>query len=201
MLIKYFLLILNLFFAFTLLAQNNQFISSFDGDLPQNQPAVNFIMQQPGTVSVKFINLNLNILNTYDDFHLSYDNKNYTVNYDRLEQRGYNNYSWFGRNTDGSGYIIISVLGNDVQGIIRIGIETYRIFTTNNNAKVVVKIDQSEYPQEACFIQDPAVNKQLNPSDKVTTEKPNALRRALATGCNMRALIMYTEAAEDGIKG
>jgi len=39
-------------------------------------------MQQPGTASVKFINLNLDILNDFDDFQLSYDNKNYTVNYD-----------------------------------------------------------------------------------------------------------------------
>jgi len=54
----------------------------------------------------------------------------------------------------------------------------------------VVKIDQSEYPQEACFIQNPSQNKPLNPPGNANSEKPNALRTALATGCNMRALIM-----------
>jgi len=194
------LLGLSLFLALALSAQNNQLISPNIGeDLPQNQPAINFLLQQPGNASVKFIDLRLDILNDFNNFQLTYNNKDYEVSYNKQEIRGPQNYSWVGDNTEGDGYIIISVLGDDIQAIIRKGIESYKILTTGTGAQVIVEIDQSEYPLEDCFFDDQPENKQA-PAGLNTQNYPTN-KTALEVGCPQTAIILYTPDAATGIKG
>ncbi len=202
MMYKLNLLTFTLFLALVLSAQNNQLISPTIGeDLPQNQPAVNFLMQQQGNASVKFIELNLNILNNFNNFQLTYDDKNYNVTYSELEIRGPQNYSWIGDNTEDDGYIIISVLGNDVQAIIRKGNESYKILTTGTGAQVIVEIDQSQYPLEDCFFDDQTENKQTQAPTNLNTQNYPANKTALEVGCPQTAVILYTPNAATGIKG
>jgi len=169
-----------------------QLISPFLGDITQNQPATEALMQQPETINVKYVDLNLSLINNSSNLQLTFDDQNYIVNNDSIVIRGPQNYSWFGTNINNDGYIIITVLGNDVQGIIRKGLETYELLTTSmNERKVVVKIDQSQYPEEYCVFENTNVN------DKAATiSETNYLKEALDTGCPIRALVMYTAAAE-----
>ncbi len=191
-----------LFLTLALSAQNNQLINTtIGGDLPQNQPAVNFLMQQRGNASVEFIDLRLNILNDFNNFQLTFDNKNYNVTYTELEYRGPQNYSWIGDNNEGDGYIIISVLGDDVQAIIRKGTESYRILTTASGAQVVVEIDQSQYPLENCFLDNQLQNTQLKQPVAPTAQNYSENKTALEVGCPQRAVILYTPDAAIGIKG
>lgn len=186
---------LNLLLLFTLcitvsLFAQNQLISPFLGDVAPNQSATTFLMQKPETVSVKYINLNLNTLKNSNTLQLTFDDQNYSVTNDRIVERGLQNYSWFGTNINGYGYIIISVLGDDVQGIIRKDSESYQIFTTaTNNRKVVVKIDQNQFPAENC------IDNVTNPNPIIN---PNPTSNV---GCPIRALIMYTPAAESDLSG
>lgn len=197
MMFKLNLLVFNLFITISLLAQN-QLIQPFLGDISQNQATTNYLMQQPSTLSVEYIELDLNLLNASNNLQLTFDNQNYTVSNDSIAIRGPQNYSWFGSNVNSFGYIIITVSGNIVQGIIRKGIESYKIVTSAANFRpAVVKIDQSQYPQEYCIF--PNVNKQnINNNQNVET---NYLKEALDTGCPLRALIMYTPGAEAGLTG
>jgi len=153
-------------------------------------------MQQPSNISVEYIELDLDLLNTANNLQLTFDNKNYTVSNDSIAIRTPQSYSWFGRNVNGFGYIIITVSENNVQGIIRNGIESYKIVTSSANLRpAVVKIDQSQYPQEYCVF--PNANKQNLENNQ--NAETNFLKEALDTGCPLRALIMYTPAAETGI--
>jgi len=193
MFVKHNLIFLSLLITLSLTAQN-QLISPFLGDIIQNQATTNHLMQKPTTLNINYINLDLSILNNVNNLQLTFDNQNYTVSNDSILQRGHQNFSWFGSNTNGDGYIIISVLGNDVQGVIRKGIDSYRIVTSAANLrKVIVKIDQSQYPQELCTF--PKVNKQQSYNVDQNADK-GYLKKALDTGCPLRALIMYTPAAE-----
>jgi len=186
------LLLLTLFITVNLSAQN-QLISPFLGDITANQPASNFLMQQPETISIEYIDLNLSILNSTTNVQLTFDDQNYTVNNDSIVVRDTQDYSWFGTNANGDGYIIISVLGNDVQGIIRKGLETYELLTTSmNQRKVITKIEQGAFPEEYCVF-DTEIEEEpfggLYPNS-------STLKKALDTGCPIRALIMFTPAAE-----
>ena len=191
------LLLLTLFITVNLSAQN-QLISPFLGDITANQPASNFLMQQPETISIEYIDLNLSILNSTTNVQLTFDDQNYTVNNDSIVVRDTQDYSWFGTNANGDGYIIISVLGNDVQGIIRKGLETYELLTTSmNQRKVITKIEQSAFPEEYCVF-DTEIEEEpfggLYPNS-------STLKKALNTGCPIRALIMFTPAAEADLTG
>jgi len=184
MLVKNNLILLSLLITLSVTAQN-QLITPFLGDVSQNQAATTFLQQKPETVSVKYINLDLNTLMNANTLQLTFDNQNYSVTNDSIVQRGPQNYSWLGTNINGFGYIIISVLGDDVQGIIRKDSESYQIFTTANNQQVVVKIDQSQFPPENCF-------DNLNTPNPITNPGTGG---GANVGCPIRALIMYTPAA------
>lgn len=201
MMFKLNLLTLTLFLTLAISAQNDQLINTtIGGDLPQNQPAVNFLMQQRGNESVEFIDLRLNILNDFNNFQLTFDNKNYNVTYTELEYRGPKNYSWIGDNTEGDGYIIVNVLGDDVQAIIRKGTESYRILTTSTGAQVLIEIDQSQYPLEDCEVANPPQNQQAKlPAE--TKPQNKAYKTTLDVGCPQTAIILYTPDAAIGIKG
>ncbi len=198
MMFKLSLLSLNFFITISLLAQN-QLISPFSGDVLPNQAATSFLQQKSETVSVNYINLDLNIINSSSNLQLTFDDKNYTVKNDSIASRGYKNYSWFGTNIDNDGYIVVSVLGDDVQGTLRKGNEIYQILTTTTNLrKVVVKIDQSKYPLEYCIFSN--TNKQ-EPTQSTIINNTDYLKTALDTGCPIRSLIMYTPAAEADLVG
>ncbi len=197
---KLYLLLLNLSITISLFAQN-QLISPFLGDVTPNQPATNYLMQQPETADVEYVNLNLNTLNNATNLQLKFDNLNYTVTNDSIALQGPQNYTWFGTNTTGDGYIIISVLGDDVQGIIRKGLETYELLTTAaSQRKVIVKIDQSQYQQELCEFDSAIIDKTQENNGEELTNK-SILKKALDTGCPIRVLVMYTPAAEADITG
>lgn len=197
MLVKNNLILFSLLITLSLSAQN-QLISPFVGDITQNQASTNFLMAQPTTNNVNYINLDLSILNNLNNLQLTFQSENYTVTNNGIKQRGYQNYSWFGTNTSGDGYIILSVLGNDVQGIIRKGIETYNIYTAANGAKAIVQYDQSQNPIEYCVFDNTPVPK-TNTTNHNTLQ--NTLKTAADVGCPLRGLILYTPAAAMGMSG
>ena len=183
------LMLFSLLITLSISAQN-ELISPFLSHISQNQAATTFLLQKPETVSVKYINLDLNTLQNANTLQLTFDDQNYSVTNDSIVERGPQNYSWFGSNINGFGYIIISILGDEVQGIIRKDGESYQIFTTaTNNQQVVVKIDQSQFPAENCID---------NVHNPIPITNPST---GANVGCPIRALIMYTPAAESDLSG
>ncbi len=195
------LLFLSLFISLNLTAQT-ELIVPIQPDFYENIEATNFIFAKPTTIWSHYIDIELNDLNTTDVFNLRFHNEDYNVVFESKEERAPNNYSWFGTNTDGDGSIIITVLNGDEQGILTKGSEIYRILTTAKGYQAIVHIDQSQYPPEACFTEGPLVpDVQKNASDQSHHKETNHIQQALANGCKINGLVMYTPAAEAAMKG
>ncbi len=202
MMFKINFLLLNLLFALKAFSQNNQLISIIQPDIYDNLEATNYLFAQPTTIHMHYIDLDLNILDDFNTFQLQFHNQNYEVNFKRKDDRGPKNFSWFGNNTDGNGSIIINVLGDDIQGIIRKGNNIYRILTTRKGSTAIVHIDQSKYPPESCFTTGALQpGPQKTSTNESTQKETNHIQQALANGCKITGLVMFTPAAEIAMKG
>jgi peptidyl-Asp metalloendopeptidase len=158
--------------------------------------------------SVEFIQFDFNKLKIGDSLILEFGDKNYMVIEEKLIIRNVNNFSWFGRNSENEGNIIISVLNDDIQGIITNGIEIYKIETISHKEYAIIKIDQSEL-QEKCY----KLSNLGNTVKSISTTIPNLdliqetnienlqpLFKSVTTyECKIRILVMYTPAAEASV--
>lgn len=61
--------------------------------------------------------INLEKILEYEQFSLQFKENNISISKERIDVRGINNYVFVGRNNEGS-HILISVLGDDIQGVI-----------------------------------------------------------------------------------
>jgi len=201
MVLKHSLTLLSVIITLNLTAQT-ELIVPIQPDFYENMEATNFIFSKPTTIWSHYIDVELDDLNTTDVFNLRFHNEDYNVSFDRKEIRSANNYSWFGTNTDGDGSIIITVLNGDEQAILTKGSEIYRILTTAKGYQAIVHIDQSQYPPEACFTDGhliPGVQK--NTPNQGHQKQTNHIQQALASGCTINGLVLYTPAAEAAMKG
>lgn len=127
-----------------------------------------------------------------------------TVFKDKLEVRGQKNFSWFGSSEDKMTSVILTVLGDDIQGVITQNTEVYRIETVEDNY-YITKIDQSRYPKEECFkVEHGKVdnNNSFFSSDGHTEHGLTPLYKKISGEpftCRLRLLVMYTPAARDAV--
>lgn len=199
--VKHNLLLLSLCITLNLAAQT-ELIVPVASEPGLNAEADAYLLAQPTTIWVNYVAFQLDEINTTDTFNVSFHAEDYNITFDRKEERGLNNYSWFGTNVDGDGSIIISVLGSDEQGILTKGNEIYRILTTANKITAVVHIDQSKYPAETCFTSGALIpGNQKNATNHSQQKEANHIKQALENGCKIRGLLLYTPAAEASIKG
>ena len=123
----------------------------------------------------------------------------------RVDERGSKSFSWFGKNADNSASIILTVLDDDIQGIITKLSSIYRIETIDGQY-IVTKINQSLYPHESCSNDakesmnnpDNSVPKNVQPEDEFQKSSKRSSYPLQTPGnfiCKLRILIMYTGAA------
>lgn len=157
--------------------------------------------------SSDFIEINLNKLKNYNTLSMQFDEKNYTVGKEQIKIRGVNNFSWFAKNHSDDGNIILSVLNNDIQGLITKGNELYRISTASSGEYILTKIDQSIYPEDMSPI---VAQERINRSnsvqeddfnDKAIEKNSNAavLKSTAVHDCKVRVLVTYTPAAKKAV--
>ncbi len=188
--------------------QNNNLIYPKSTDKSSKIIANDVIQVSPVIKSADFIEIELGKLKDYDLLSLQFDDKKYSVQKDKIKIRGINNFSFFAKNENGDGNIILSVLNNDIQGIITQGHDLYRITTAQNGEYVLTNIDQSKYPEEKChniLEQDAKSNKKSENSYdsddeiKSTIDNTTMLKSAAVYECKIRVLVMYTPAAESAV--
>jgi len=201
MFIKHNLFFLSLFITLSLAAQT-ELIVPVASEPGLNAEADAYLLAQPTTIWVNYVAFQLDEINTTDTFNVRFHAEDYNITFDRKEERGLNNYSWFGTSIDRDGSIIISVLGSDDQGIFTKGNEIYRLLTTANKITAIVHIDQSKYPAEACFTSGALIpGNQKNANNHSQQKEANHIKKALENGCNIKGLVLYTPAAEASMKG
>ncbi|MBO7047268.1 MAG: hypothetical protein J6W38_13140, partial [Prevotella sp.] len=97
--------------------------------------------------SVDFVGINLDKILEYDDFLLQFGERSIPIRKERIDARGINNYVFVGSNNRGS-RVLISVLDNDIQGVIETEGEVYTIETIEKQYALIT-VDYSKL-REAC---------------------------------------------------
>jgi len=144
---------------------------------------------------------------------ISFFNHQVQLKKERIEKRGTNNFSWFGSDEEKINQAILTVDGSDIQGIVTINNEIFRIETIDNQF-VITKIDQSKYPPEACIKNQnlPIEQRDSIPNYRKNTDDNNPIKdkKLYKTypeqefwnyQCKLRILVLYTTAAKNAKSG
>lgn len=154
--------------------------------------------------SVDFVDINLDKLLEYEDFILQLGERNISIKKERIDARGINNFVFVGSDKEGN-HMLISVLGNDIQGVIETGDEVFTIETVGNKQYALISVDYSKMREACDNLQDgndPVENDNENKSSRKSDilKEDNKivypiLESASANGCKIRVLVLYTPSA------
>ena len=149
------------------------------------------------------VHINLNALEQADSLQLSFDKKKIWVKMDQFTIRDDNDLSYSANSSEKISGIVMSVLDNDIQGVIYDGDDVYEVITSSPGEYAVVKIDPSQYPEGDCFIEaeDSGTLKStgLEPQkmNDMSSQSNFSLQQTPGNfECKIRVLALYTPAAE-----
>jgi hypothetical protein len=140
-----------------------------------------------------------------EEFLLQFGGRNLYVRKERIDARGVNDYVFIGGNNEGS-RVVISVLDNDIQGVIETDEEVFTIETVGKKQYALVTVDYSML-REACdglwdeteHLDNGDLNSHDNDpglkSDDYIKTSP-ILRSVSANDCKIRVLVLYTPNAQ-----
>jgi len=141
-----------------------------------------------------------------EQFVLQFGEKNIPINKVRLNARGINNFSFVGKDNKGS-QIVMSVLDDDIQGVIETLDGVFSIETLGKNDYAVIKIDQSKLREGCCG----DIQEDINHSDikndnnhDLKNEDDNLsispiFRSSTTYDCKIRVLVLYTPNAQSSV--
>lgn len=162
----------------------------------------NEILQKCVTyTSVDFVEIYLDKILRFEEFSLQFGERNISIRKERIDARGINNYVFVGSNNEGC-RVLISVLDDDIQGVIETYEDVFTIETIGKQQYALITVDYSLL-REACddlheerersSFDD--VNRLYHDSDikrdDDTISSP-ILRSAAAYDCKIRVLVLYT---------
>jgi hypothetical protein len=161
---------------------------------------------QTGTafVSVDFVGINLEKVLSGEQFTLQFGEKNLSIVKKQVSVRGINNFLFVGNNNKGD-RVIMSVLDNDVQGVIETAGAIFSIKTIGESEYVVVKVDQSKLREKCENIPDMSNhlkndgngNRELNGDIDINNRDVSPIPETRATpDCKIRILVLYTSNAQ-----
>ena len=160
------------------------------------------ILQRNRTyTSVDFVDVNLNKILECEDFLLQLGERVISIKKERIDTRGVNNYVFVGSNTEGC-RVLISVLDDDIQGVIEVGNDVFTIKTVGKRQYALISVDYSLL-REAC--DDLPEGNKLMSFDDVSQQvrdleiehgenisSSSILRAAAPYYCKIRVLVLYT---------
>ncbi|GHV36511.1 hypothetical protein FACS1894178_7830 [Bacteroidia bacterium] len=158
--------------------------------------------------SVDFVEINLDKILDYEQFSLQLGGKNISIKKERIDVRNVNNYVFIGSNNEGS-RVLISVLDDDIQGVIEMEGEVFTIETVGKQEYAIIKVDYSKL-REACenlheenkhssFDDENSHNHDTDiENDDEATISP-ILKSATAYDCKIRVLVLYTPNAQSSV--
>ena len=92
--------------------------------------------------SVDFVNINLDKILEYEDFSLQLGERNIPIRKERIDARGVNSYVFVGSNNEGC-RVLISVLDDDIQGVIETKEDVFTIETVGKQQYALITVDYS----------------------------------------------------------
>ena len=164
------------------------------------------LLRNASYTSVDFVDINLDIIQKYEEFTLQLGNRKIPIRKDRIDARGINNYAFIGSNKEGC-RVLFSVLDNDIQGVIETDGEVFTIQTVGKQQYALITVDYSLL-KEAC--DDLHVDNSRSSFGDDNSQKSDAdigqedclslspiLRAASAYNCKIRVLVLYTPNAQN----
>lgn len=155
--------------------------------------------------SVNFVEINLDKILEYEYFSLQLGERNIPIRKERIDARGVNSYVFVGSNNEGC-RVLISVLDNDIQGVIEIEEEVYTIKTIGEQQYALMTLDYSLL-RESCDDLHEEIDRssfddanRLNHDSDIKSDNDimssPILRAATAYDCKIRVLVLYTPNAQ-----
>ena len=189
-----------IYFMVILLSHNvaAQFLIKPDNSRNLSNKTIEILNSRLAVVDYQPIKVNLDELNE-DTNILSFFDITMRVRQQELEVRGFKNFSWFGKGDNILNSVILSVKGEDIQGIITFQTRTFRIETIEGQY-FLTEINQNEYPREACFLENvDKTNMGLNRRESNTFNSPKSNYKISGEPftCRLRILVLYTPAARE----
>ena len=183
-----------------LYGQDNILISS--KQVTKSAEKINEILWRNETyTSVIFVDINLDKILEYKDFLLQLGDREIPIKKERIDARGINNYVFVGSNVEGW-QVLISVLNDDIQGVIETGQEVYTIETVGEHQYALITVDYSLL-REGCDdlygenelssfddVNNPNYDSDFESDDDIKSSP--ILRAAAAYDCKIRVLVLYT---------
>ncbi|MDR3013002.1 MAG: zinc-dependent metalloprotease [Chitinispirillales bacterium] len=172
-------------FSFTFAhGQDNRLIYSETG-LRTTERVAEVLQRNRAYMSVDFVRIDLEKIRSFEQFTLQFEERNILINKERIDVRGANSFWFVGGNNEGN-RIYLSILDNDVQGVIETPTGIFSVVTTGNDEYAIVKVDQSKFREaEPLSIDFEDVFDHEN--ENITTS--STLR---AHDCKIRVLVLYT---------
>lgn len=194
--------ILALFASFVYGQENKLILSKYESKSSEKSSGI--LQKSEAFTSVDFVNINLGKIPAYEEFTLDFLGKNISVNKERIDARDVNNFCFVGKDNEGS-QIVMSVLDNDIQGVIETSDGIFSIVTLGENDYAVIKIDQSKFREGCCDMQQETEysstkmrEQNLDVENNITTSSP--ISEASATyECKIRVLVLFTPGAQSAV--
>ena len=184
-----------------LYGQDNILINSIQ--ISNSAERTNEILSRNQTyTSVDFVEINMDKILEYEDFSLQLGERIIPIKKERIDARGINSYVFVGENNEGC-RVLISVLDDDIQGVIETDDEVFTIATIGKQQYALITVDCSLL-REACDDLHEGNNRSSLDGDNInnfisdietdddTTSSP-FLREAAAYDCKIRVLVLYTQ--------
>ena len=156
-------------------------------------------------ISVDFVDINLDKILEYEEFSLQIGERVIPIRKERIDVRGINNYVFVGSNNERC-RVLISVLDDDIQGVLETDEDVFTIKTVGKQQYALVTVDNS-LVREAC--DNLQVENDHSSFDDVNSPNPDSgiesnddiisspiLKTAAAYDCKIRVLVLYTPYAQ-----
>ena len=196
-------------FSIFVYGQDNKLI--FSKQVSNKEEKTNEILRKSETyTSVDFVEINLDKILEYEQFSLQLGERNISIRKERIDVRGINNYVFVGSNNEGS-RVLISVLDEDIQGVIETTKEIFTIETVGKKEYAIITVDHSKL-REGCEnlpeginlsdIDDEKNHDSIEHGHEHEFENENSspiLKSATTYDCKIRVLVLYTPNAKSSV--
>ena len=156
-------------------------------------------------ISVDFVDINLDKILEYEEFSLQIGERVIPIRKERIDVRGINNYVFVGSNNERC-RVLISVLDDDIQGVLETDEDVFTIKTVGKQQYALVTVDYSLL-REACDdlqvendclsfddVNSPNHDTGIESDDDIISSP--ILKTAAVYDCKIRVLVLYTPYAQ-----
>lgn len=144
--------------------------------------------------TIEFVDIDVSQIAQQEHFLLEYGNKTLSMNRRSIDFRGEDDFCFWGYNDEGYS-LFLSIIGNDIQGVIEDPEGSFSVETIGEKSYALVKFDPSKRPEDCATIDD---NPNANLDDESSSRHTPA-SLSLPNGCKIRVLVLYTPKAQSAV--